>query len=206
MLCQWERDGKRRLRSGQGKDSVSTGYFGGTELGGWERGGREVGEESLKGRRQALNLREGWDFLLQRGAAGVIQAKEIPKGKAPERKTAWFKTGALNSVAEPRLQCPVRGRRWGLESKCAKLGAKRRPGSIRGRVLRRALVRLATEIVMAVWRVGLRCLRRRKKPAQKTVAIIQGRRREGLDQLESRGRDVDRHPVRLRVWRRTESA
>lgn len=99
----------------------------------------------------------------------------------------------------------MHGRRWGLESRSAKPGAKRRPGSIHGRLLRRALVRLATEIMMAVWRVGLRYLRRSKKPAQKTVAIIQGRRREGLDQLESRGRDVNQHPVRLKVWRRTES-
>lgn len=68
----------------------------------------------------------------------------------------------------------MRGRRWGLESKSAKPGAKRRPGSIHGRLLHRALVRLATEIVMAVWRVGLRYLRRSKKPAQRTVAIIQG--------------------------------
>lgn len=49
--------------------------------------------------------------------------------------------------------------------------------------------------MMTVWRVGLQCLRRNKKPAQKTATIIQRRHREGLDLLESRGQGVNQQPT-----------
>lgn len=84
-------------------------------------------------------------------AKRVIQAKETPRVRHQRERQPGSRRGHWTvSVAEPRLQRPVRGRRWGLESKSAKPGAKRRPGPVHGRLLHGALVRLATEIVMAV--------------------------------------------------------
>ena len=55
--------------------------------------GRDVGDELLKGRRQVLNLTGGWDFVPQRGSAGVIQAKGTPKVRHQRERQPGSKWG-----------------------------------------------------------------------------------------------------------------
>lgn len=58
-----------------------------------ETGGKDVGEELLKGGRQVLNLTGGWDFIPQRGSAGIIQAKGTPKVRHQRERQPGSKWG-----------------------------------------------------------------------------------------------------------------